>query len=164
MGAYLKREKQIAVLRLLSEGNSIRSTMRLTGVDQNTIMRLIVRFGGQCRAFLDEALSNLSLRHVQCDEIWTFVRKKEGHLRGNEKRNSTIGDAYLYTALDTDTKLLVTFAIGKRNSEVTAAFIADLEKRLVRQPSADADDIPQISTDGWGPYLPSIARSFGTGF
>jgi IS1 family transposase len=157
----LKREKQIAVLRLLSEGNSIRSTMRLTGVDQNTIMRLIVRFGGQCRAFLDEALSNLSLRHVQCDEIWTFVRKKEGHLRGNEKRNSTIGDAYLYTALDTDTKLLVTFAIGKRNSEVTAAFIADLEKRLVRQPSADADDIPQISTDGWGPYLPSIARSFG---
>ena len=54
-----------------------------------------------------------------------FVRKKEGHLHGNEKRNSTIGDAYLYTALDTDTKLLVSFAIGKRNGEVTAAFIAE---------------------------------------
>ncbi len=161
MANVLKREKQIQILRLLSEGNSIRSTERLTDMHRDTIMRFVVRFGNQCRAFLDEALSNLSLRHVQCDEIWTFVRKKEGHLYGNEKRNNTIGDAYLYTALDTDTKLLVTFAIGKRNSEVTAAFIADLEKRLVRQPVADADDTPQISTDGWGPYVPCIARSFG---
>ncbi len=161
MGAYLSREKQIQVLRLLSEGNSIRSTARLTGIHKCTIMRTVVRFGSACRDFLDESLSNLSLRHVQCDEIWTFVRKKEGHIRGHEARDRTIGDAYLYTALDTDTKLLVTFAIGKRNSEVTAAFIADLEKRLVRQPSADADDIPQISTDGWGPYAPCIARSFG---
>jgi len=161
MGAYLSRDKQIQVLRLLSEGNSIRSTARLTGIHKCTIMRTVVRFGNACRDFLDESLANLSLRHVQCDEIWTFVRKKEGHIRGHEARDRTIGDAYLYTALDTDTKLLVTFAIGKRNSEVTAAFIADLEKRLVRQPSADADDIPQISTDGWGPYAPCIARSFG---
>jgi IS1 family transposase len=157
----LCREKQIAVLRLLSEGNSIRSTMRLTGVDQNTIMRLIRRFGDACRSFLDEAMSNLSLRHVQCDEIWTFVRKKEGHLYGNEKRDETIGDIYLYTALDTDTKLLVTFALGKRNSQVTEMFIADLEKRLVRQPVSDADDTPQISTDGWSPYPGAIARAFG---
>jgi hypothetical protein len=161
MANHLPREKQIQVLRLLSEGNSIRSTVRLTGIHKSTVMRLVVRFGNQCRDFLDESLANLSLRHVQCDEIWTFVRKKEGHIRGHEARDRTIGDAYLYTALDTDTKLLVTFAIGKRNSEVTAAFIADLEKRLVRQPSADADDIPQISTDGWGPYGPCIARSFG---
>jgi IS1 family transposase len=157
----LKREKQIAVLRLLAEGNSIRSTMRLTGVDQNTIMRLIVRFGNQCREFLDEGLANLSLRHVQCDEIWTFCRMKERQVARRRLSNATIGDQYLYTALDTDTKLLVTFAIGKRSSEVTAAFVADLEKRLVRQPVADADDTPQISTDGWGPYQPCIARSFG---
>jgi IS1 family transposase len=157
----LKREKQIAVLRLLAEGNSIRSAMRLTGVDQNTIMRLIVRIGNQCRDFLDESLSNLSLRHVQCDEIWTFCRMKEKQVARRRLSNATIGDQYLYTALDTDTKLLVTFAIGKRSSEVTAAFVADLEKRLVRQPVADADDTPQISTDGWGPYQPCIARSFG---
>ena len=87
--------------------------------------------------------------------------QKRGTLARQRKRNNAIGDAYLYTALDTDTKLLVTFAIGKRNSEVTAAFIADLEKRLVRQPVMDADDTPQIQTDGWGPYVPCIARSFG---
>jgi IS1 family transposase len=100
------------------------------------------------------------LRHVQCDEIWTYVRKKEGHLFGNEKRDETIGDIYLHTALDTDTKLLVTYAVGKRTSEVTEAFIADLEKRLVRQPVTNGPDRPQISTDGWGPYVPAIARKF----
>ena len=135
MANLLSRDKQLQVLRLLSEGNSIRSVVRLTGIHKSTILRIVARFGGACRDFLDESLSNLSLRHVQCDEIWTFVRKKEGHLRGNEKRDNTIGDAYLYTALDTDTKLLVTFAIGKRNSEVTAAFIADLESRLVDRKS-----------------------------
>jgi IS1 family transposase len=157
----LKREKQIQVLRLLSEGNSIRSCERLTGIHRDTIMSVVVRFGNQCRDFLDESLSNLSLRHVQCDEIWTFCRMKEKQVARRRLNNATIGDQYLYTALDTDTKLLVTFAIGKRSSEVTAAFIADLEKRLVRQPVADADDTPQISTDGWGPYQPCIARSFG---
>jgi IS1 family transposase len=158
---FISREKQIQVLRLLSEGNSIRSCERLTGIHRDTIMRLVVRFGKQCRDFLDEALSNLSVSHVQCDEIWTFCRMKEKQVARRRLSGATIGDQYLYTALDTDSKLLVTFAIGKRNSEVTAAFIADLGKRLVRQPSADADDIPQISTDGWGPYVPCIARSFG---
>jgi IS1 family transposase len=158
---FLSREKQIQVLRLLSEGNSIRSTVRLTGIHKSTIMRFVVRFGNACRDFLDESLANLSLRHVQCDEIWTFVPKKEGHLYGNEKRDDTIGDIYLYTALDTDTKLLVTFAVGKRNSQVTEMFIGDLEKRLVRQPEADADDISQISTDGWPAYPGAIARKFG---
>jgi IS1 family transposase len=157
----LKREKQIAVLRLLSEGNSIRSTMRLTGVDQNTIMRLVVRFGNQCRAFLDSTMVNLSLRHIQCDEIWTFVKKKQGHLFGREKSSQTIGDIYLFTALDTDTKLLVSFAVGKRSSEVTETFIADLQKRLVRTLSTAGDERTQISTDGFGPYGPAIYRNFG---
>jgi hypothetical protein len=146
-------------LLLLSEGNSIRSTVRLTGIDKSTIMHFVVRFGSACRDFLDDSLANLSLRHVQCGEIWTFVKKKEGHLHGNEKRSDKIGDIYLFTALDTDAKLLATFAIGKRTSDVTHAFIADLEKRLVRLPLA-ASDSPQISTDGWGPYVPAIARSF----
>ena len=159
MANVLKREKQLAVLRLLAEGNSIRSTMRLTGVDQNTIMRLLVRFGDACRYFLDEALSNLSLRHVQCDEIWTFCRKKQGHCRGREMNDPSIGDIYLYTALDTDTKLLVTYSVGKRTSQMTDAFIADLQKRLVRQPTL-APDSPQISTDGWPALqVPSSPRS-----
>jgi IS1 family transposase len=156
---FLDREKQIQVLRLLSEGNSIRSTVRLTGIHKSTIMRFVVRFGNACREFLDDSLANLNLRHVQCDEIWTFVKKKQGHLHGNELRNDKIGDIYLFTALDTDTKLIASFSVAKRTSEATQAFIADLEKRMVRQPLSDPQS-PQISTDGWGPYVPAIARSF----
>ena len=113
---FLNREKQIQVLRLLSEGNSIRSTMRLTGIEKKTIMRIVVRFGNPCREFLDDSLANLSLRHVQCDEIWTFVRMKERPAGTPQPDNSKIGDQYLYTALDTDTKLLACFAVGKRTS------------------------------------------------
>jgi len=156
----LKRGKQIQILRLLSEGNSIRSTERLTGIHRDTIMRTVVRFGNQCRDFLDDTLRNLRLRHVQCDEIWTFVGKKQGHCHGRERNNPAIGDAYLFTALDTDTKLLVTFAVGKRTAETTEMFMADLEKRLYRTPDTIGDQRPQISTDGWGPYGPTIADSF----
>jgi IS1 family transposase len=158
---FIGREKQIQVLRLLTEGNSIRSTERLTGIHRDTIMRLVVRFGNQCRAFLDATMVNLPLRHIQCDEIWTFVRKKQARLFGNETHSQTIGDIYLFTALDTDTKLLVSFAVGKRTSEVTETFIADLQKRLVRTLSTAGDERTQISTDGFGPYGPAIYRNFG---
>jgi IS1 family transposase len=156
----LRREKQIEVLRLLVEGNSIRSTERLTGIHRDTITRLVRRFGDACRSFLDEAMANLSLEHIQCDEIWTFCRKKQGHCRGREINDPTIGDQYLYTALDTSTKLLVSFTVGKRSSAMTNEFIADLEKRLVRPPVTSGSERPQISTDGWGPYVPSIANNF----
>jgi len=157
---FIGREKQIQILRLLSEGNSIRSTERLTGIHRDTIMRAVVRFGNQCREFMDETLVNLQLRHVQCDEIWTFVGKKQGHLKGREASSDRVGDIYLFTALDTDTKLLATFAVGKRTAQTTALFIADLEKRLYRTPDTIGDHRPQISTDGWGPYGTTIANSF----
>jgi IS1 family transposase len=157
---FIGREKQVQILRLLSEGNSIRSTERLTGIHRDTIMRTVVRFGNQCRAFLNESLSNLSLEHVQLDEQWTYCLMKEGRAKKRNLDTSEIGDQYLYTALDTDTKLLVTFRIGKRNSEVTDAFIADLEKRLVRVPDMLGEMRPQLSTDGWNAYVPSIRRHF----
>jgi IS1 family transposase len=156
----LKRDKQIQVLKLLVEGNSIRSTERLTGIHRDTIMRLVVRFGTQCRAFLNDALANLSLEHVQLDEQWTFCRMKEKQATRRKLDNSEIGDQYLYTALDTDSKLLVSFTIGKRNSEMTDAFIADLEKRLVRVPDVLGESRPQLSTDGWNAYVPAIRRHF----
>jgi IS1 family transposase len=102
---------------------------------------------------------NLRLEHVQLDEIWTFCRMKEGQAKRRRLDSSVIGDQYLYTALDTDTKLLVTFAIGKREWQTTNAFIADLRKRLVTPVGLD-DDRPQLSTDGFKPYLGAIRRHF----
>jgi IS1 family transposase len=122
-------------------------------------MRLVVRFGNQCRAYLDHKLVNLALDHVQLDEIWTFCRIKEGHARKRNLDTARCGDQYLFTALDTETKLLVSFAVGKRTWETTDVFIRDLKKRLVL-PVALGDDRPQLSTDGFQPYLPAIRRHF----
>ena len=84
----MKREKHLAVLKLVVEGNSIRSTERITGVSRNAIMRLIVRFGNDCREFLDLNLCNLYLEHVELDEIWTFVRKRPTAVAGIRDRRS----------------------------------------------------------------------------
>lgn len=163
MANVLPREKQILVLRLLVEGNSIRSVERITGVRKRTITNLMVRFGKRCRNFLDRTQRNLKLRHVEADEIWTFCRKKQGRLTDEEKRDQTIGDQYLYVAQDQDSKLIVTYAIGKRNSEVTEAFIDDLADRMDLPPvNASWDDKPQISTDGWHAYPSAVIDSFGS--
>jgi IS1 family transposase len=156
---FLSRDKQIQVLRLLSEGNSIRSTMRLTGIEKKTITRIVVRFGNQCRQYLDAKLVNLSLDHVQLDEIWTFCGIKEGHAKKRHLDTARIGDQYLFVALDTESKLVVTFAIGKRTWETTDTFIRDLKRRLVT-PATLGDDRPQLSTDGFMPYQPAIRRHF----
>lgn len=162
MANVMKREKQLAVLKLLVEGNSIRSTERITGISRNAIMRLLVRFGDACREYLDLNLSNLHLEHVEIDEIWTFVRKKQRQLQGFEIIDPEIGDIYLFTAIDQKTKLLASFAIGKRTHQTTQALIDDLSRRMVRQPIEVGSDRPQLSTDGWPSYPATIRDAFGS--
>lgn len=162
MANHLSREKQLSILRLLVEGNSIRSTMRLTGIEKKTITRVLVRFGNACREFLDLNLWNLHLEHVEIDEIWTFVRKKQRQLHGWEIVDPEIGDIYVFTAIDQKTKLLACFAVGKRNAETTKVMIADLSRRMYRQPLEYGADRPQLSTDGWPAYPAAIADTFGS--
>ena len=80
MANFLPREKQIEVLHHLVEGNTLRSTARLTGVHRTSIMDLMVRFSQACKRFMDAQLRDITLRHVEVDEIWTFVGKKQGRL------------------------------------------------------------------------------------
>src|SRR4051795_7708871 len=94
----LPQDKQQTIVHLIVEGNSIRSIERLTGVHRDTIMRLLVKIGDKCRAFLDERLRGLKLRHVEMDEIWTFVFVKEGHIPADAPRNLEIGDQFLFVA------------------------------------------------------------------
>ena len=148
----LKIEKKIAVLHALVEGNSIRSTSRMTGVHKKTIMRLLLDAGGQCQRLLDSRMRGLSCRLLQCDEIWTFVQKKEKRIRPGQE---AIGSQYIYVALDPETKLVPCFRVGKRNYENTWYFIRDLERRMAHRRV-------QITTDGWGAYIGSIEDAFGS--
>jgi len=161
MANRLPEEKQRMVLKLMVEGNSLRSITRLTGVHKKTVTRLLVKFGEGCRLFLHRELRDLKVRHVQCDEIWTFVRKKQRRLSDEEKSDPTVGDQFLFIALDADTKLVCTYALGKRDMETTERFIEDLARRVILPDYAHDLDKPQISTDGWPAYPDAIASSFG---
>ena len=172
MSNVLKHDKRQLVLRLLSEGNSLRSVQRLTGVHTYSTSRLVVDFGKCCQNFLDEQLRNLNLRHIECDEIWTFVGKKQSRLTTEEKELSgTLGDVYVWTAIDQDSKLLVTYALGKRTADMARRFMVDLAGRLVWPSPHESDahayqpegyrTITQISTDGFAGYPEAVDLAFG---
>jgi hypothetical protein len=128
----LPREKQIEVLHHLVEGNTLRSTARLTGVHRTTIMNLMVTFGQRCKRYMDAQLRGLTLRHVEVDEIWTFVGKKQGRLTPEEKAECyDLGDVYLWTCLDQDSKLVPSFVVGKRSADNARKLMVDLSRRLV---------------------------------
>lgn len=172
MANVLRPEKQRAVLHLLTEGSSMRAAERLTGVHRDTICRLVVRFGNACARFLDDKVRGLDLRHVQLDEIWTFVGKKQARLTVDEKaERHDIGDVYLWTAFDQDTKLVPTFVIGKRSADNARRIMRDLASRLnfplphasdrhnYRQP--DYKPVCQLSTDGFAGYPEAVDLAFG---
>lgn len=172
MANVLAADKRIDILKLLIEGNSIRSTCRLTGCHKKTVMRLLVNFGEACRDFLDERLRGLRLGHVQCDEIWTFVQKKQARLTLEERAiRHDIGDIFVWTALDRETKLIPTYVVGKRSADNARRFMVDLASRL-QWPTTHASDahgwleggyrpIVQISTDGFAAYPEAVDLAFG---
>lgn len=167
MANILAADKQRTALQMLVEGMSLRSVTRLTGIHRTTVMNLMVRFGDGCRQFLDEEMRGLSLQHLQCDEIHTFVGKRQKNLTVDEKRERyDIGEVYLWTALDTDTKLIPTFVIGKRSGDMARRLMMDLASRLnMPRPqdwhSATYQKSVQISTDGFIAYPEAVDLAFG---
>lgn len=159
-------------LRLLVEGMSIRATERTTGLHRDTLCRLIVLFGDACRKFLDKQMRNLTLTHLQFDEQWTYVLKKQSRLTIQEREEChDIGDVYLWTCIDEHTKLMPSFVIGKRSADNARRFMADVAGRLT-WPNAHASDahafaaggyrpIVQISTDGFAAYPEAVDLAFG---
>ncbi len=159
-------------LRLLTEGMSIRATERTTGVHRDTLCKLIVFFGDACKRFLDDRMQGLQLSHLQFDEQWTFVGKKQSRLTMTERtRSSDIGDIYLWTCIDQKTKLLPAFLIGKRSADNARRFMMDVASRLTFPKPHQSDDqsytkpgyrpIVQISTDGFSAYPEAVDLAFG---
>jgi IS1 family transposase len=157
---------------MLVEGSSIRSVARLTGVHRDTIGRLAVRFGEGCQRFLNQQFRGLVLTHLELDEIWTFVLKKQGRLSANERQERfDIGDMYLWTALDKHTKLLPAFLIGKRSADNARRFLLDVASRLQRPTAHQSDPhayrpggylpIIQLSSDGFSAYPEAVDLAFG---
>jgi len=166
MANVLSVEDQVLVIHHLVEGTSIRSISRVTGIDKKTILKILIRFGSACREFLDQQMRGLELRHLEVDEQWTFVAKKQGRLHDDEKGNPRIGDQYLWLAIDMDTKLIPTFIIGKRSADMARRFCVDLANRLALPTPMDIGErpgiIPQISTDAFAAYPEAVDLAFGS--
>ena len=146
-------EKRAQILHLLVEGNSMRATSRIADVSINTITKLLVDAGTACTAFQDGTIRNIHSKRVQCDEIWSFCQSKEKNVAEENKGELGYGDCYTWTAIDADTKLAISWLVGRRDVEYAEAFMADLASRL-------ADRI-QLTTDGYGPYINAVEKMFG---
>ena len=147
---YVSSEKALMGVQLLIEGNSIRSVQRITGVDQNTIFKILVLAGERCEKVMGRLIVNVPVRDVECDEIWGFIQKKEAHKSPKEAHNNSIGDAYCFVAIERNTKLVLNFALGRRDTATTQIFIEGLRAATSRQHF-------QITTDGFQPYVPAIS-------
>jgi IS1 family transposase len=147
----LPLEKKALALNSLVEGNSIRSTVRMTGVNKKTVMRLLVEAGEQAREILDGHLVNLRTRHVQVDEIWTYVGKKQKQLK--EGDSLELGDQYVFVARDAETKLVCAFSVGKRNYKMADSFMKELQYRISTR--------FQLTTDSFAQYFNAVVTVFG---
>ena len=151
MSNVLPKDKQVMVISALAEGSGIRQIERMTGVNRNTIMNLGVRVGTGCAAILDSKMRNLSCRHLQFDEIWGFIGKKERHR--NLEDDSTVGDVWTFCAIDADTKVVPAFRVGKRDAATANAFVNDVSSRLKNR--------VQISSDALRAYVEAVELAFG---
>lgn len=142
------------VLTVLVEGMGINAACRVTGVSKTAVLKLLADVGEACAAYQDRVMRNLKCKRLQCDEIWAFVAKKEKNVRTGEEKLRGYGDAYTWTAIDPDTKLIPCWHVGTRNAVSAKAFISDLAARLANR--------VQLTTDGHKAYLKAIEDAFGS--
>ncbi|MCW5888937.1 MAG: transposase [bacterium] len=144
-------EKQVQVIAALTEGCSIRATERLTDVHRDTIMRLGVRVGEGCARLHGAMMRNLQVSLIEMDEQWAFIGKKQKRVKIDDAPD--MGDCYVWVALDATTKAVLSYVVGKRTGREALAIATDLRARILNR--------PQITADGFGPYVGAIDYAFG---
>ena len=150
---HLSIDKKIAVTAALAEGSSIRSIERMTGIHPDSIMRLGVRIGQGCARLLDAKMRNLDSTSIQVDEIWGFVGKKDKSLKEDDN-TFEVGSVWTFCAIDSDTKIVPSYLVGKRDGNSTQAFIKDLASRLKNR--------IQLASDGFPAYMEAVEQAWGS--
>lgn len=152
----LRTAQRTAVVKALVDGNSIRATVRLTGVAKNTVTKLMLELGEACAKFQSTALVDLSCKRVQVDEIWSFVGAKKKTIKKDPsilERNADAGDIWTWTAIDADSKLCVSYLVGSRTAEDAYTILKDIASRMANR--------IQLTTDQLSVYLKAADRAFG---
>ena len=146
-------EKRAMILTMLVEGSSMRSVSRIADVSINTVTKLLVDAGVVCAEYQAENLVNVNSKRIQCDEIWSFCYSKEKNVSPEDKGILGYGDVYTWTAIDADSKLAISWLVGRRDYEYAEAFMSDLASRLSER--------VQLTSDGYGCYINAVEKAFG---
>jgi len=149
----LPSAKRAQILSMLCEGSSMQSTARVCDVAFNSIVKLLADAGRACEAFHDKTVRGVQAKRVQCDEIWAFCYAKQRNVGTAKAAPFVAGDLWTWTALDADSKLLISYLVGDRNAACANQFMQDVGKRLANR--------VQLTTDGHRPYLEVVEGAFG---
>ncbi len=150
----LSLDRQAQIIKVLCEGNSIRSTARITNSSINTVVKLLKEVGAACLNYHESVMHNLTCKKLQCDEIWSFVYAKAKNVPQEHNGKFGYGDVWTFTAIDADTKLVPCWKVGMRDIDCAYDFIADLRGRLSNR--------VQLTTDGHKMYLTAVENAFGS--
>ena len=145
--------KRVQILSMLVEGSSMRSISRVADVSINTVSKTLIDAGRACIAFHDKNVRGVKAKRVQVDEIWSFTYAKQKNVARAKRRDLAYGDTWTWTAIEADSKLLISWLVGARDSEYALAFIDDLRQRVTNR--------VQLTSDGQKPYLEAVEEAFG---
>jgi IS1 family transposase len=144
-------DKRVQIINLLVEGNSLRATSRIADVSINTVTKLLVDVGAACERFHNDHVVAVNSKRLQCDEIWSFVYAKE---KNKPQDMDEAGDVWTWTAIDADSKLIVSWLVGGRDGDSANEFIRDVARRVTNR--------VQITTDGLFNYVEAVTDAFGS--
>lgn len=149
----LSLEERAKILHLLCEGMSIRAITRLTGASKNTVAKLLINAGKACAAYHDVNVRDVKASRVQVDEIWSFTYAKQKNVAAAKAAPDHAGDTWTWTAIDADSKMIVSYLVGGRDAEYAMWFMDDLASRLANR--------VQLTSDGHRAYLEAVEGAFG---
>jgi IS1 family transposase len=148
----LPAQRRVQIIGMMVEGMSIRAITRMTGVSKNTVAKLLADAGNACLDYQDRMLRNLPCKRIQADEIWSFVYSKQKNVPDEKRGQFGYGDVWTWTAIDADTKLIVSWHLGRRDGDAAYTFMNDLASRLSNR--------VQLTTDGHKAYLDAVDGAF----
>lgn len=144
---------RVQILNMLVEGSSMRSVSRVTGVSINTVSKMLVDAGNVCSAFHDDMVRGVNAKRIQCDEIWSFCYAKAKNVAKAKTAPEEAGDVWTWTAIEAESKLILSWLAGGRDGQYAIAFMDDLRSRI--------ENRVQLTTDGHKAYLEAVEGAFG---
>ena len=153
MANVLDKSKRAQILSMLVEGMSMRAASRIADVSINTVSKLLIDAGNACAEYHDKTVHGVKARRIQCDEIWSFTYAKQKNVKHAKAAPEGAGDTWTWTAIDADSKLIISYLVGGRDADYANAFMEDVGNRLANK--------VQLTTDGHKAYLEAVEGAFG---